>query len=406
VVRDQDTARVGLRYSPTPRSTFLLSYIYNDLHEDAEESEPFDPSTTLTSNITANAAGDQVEAQYIYQQDWFNVTAGFGYSEVDRTTDGSLVFTNISPPIPLFEIPTSSTAEIQHPHGYVYANVNFPQPVTWTLGASYDNYEEEPLDETSFNPKFGVQWHVTDRLRLRAAAFKVLKPALVNNRTIEPTQIAGFNQFFDDINATKTTRYGVGFDWQLTRDVSIGAEATLRDLDEPLFISSASGEDGVLFEDRDEQYHNLYLYWTPMKRLGVKTEFVYDLFENEIGPSTDPNVGGDLPKQVETLSVPIGVTYFDTTGLFAAVGATFVHQDVERFGSTTPGQGNDGFFVVDTAVGYRLPKRYGVVSLGVKNVFDIEFNYQDDSYREFRTEPSTGPYFPDRTLLFRITVNL
>ena len=182
----------------------------------------------------------------------------------------------------------------------------------------------------------------------------------------------------------------------------------MRDLDEPQFINSGDGEHAVIFEDRDEQYQTLYLYWTPMERLGVKAELVYDLFENEIGLTTDP-AGGDLPKQVETLSVPIGVTYFDTTGLFAAVGATFVHQDVERFGSTTPGQGSDGFFLVDTAVGYRLPKRYGVVSLGVKNVFDTEFKYQDDTYRKFRRdlpESSTSPYFPDRTLLFRMTINL
>jgi hypothetical protein len=69
----------------------------------------------------------------------------------------------------------------------------------------------------------------------------------------------------------------------------------------------------------------------------------------KIGPSTEP--GRDLPKQVETLSVPIGVTYFDTSGLFAGVGATFVHQDMERLGSGMPGQGSDGFSLVDTAVG-------------------------------------------------------
>ena len=51
------------------------------------------------------------------------------------------------------------------------------------------------------NPKFGVEWNVTDDLVLRGAVFRNVKPALVNNQTLEPTQIAGFNQLFDDTNA-------------------------------------------------------------------------------------------------------------------------------------------------------------------------------------------------------------
>jgi len=47
----------------------------------------------------------------------------------------------------------------------------------------------------------------------------------------------------------------------------------------------------------------------------------------------------------------------------------------------------------------------GTVSIGVKNLFDQDFYYQDDSYREFRDEPSTGPYFPERTILGQLTLS-
>ena len=43
--------------------------------------------------------------------------------------------------------------------------------------------------------------------------------------------------------------------------------------------------------------------------------------------------------------------------------------------------------------------------VGRENVFDEEFNHQDDSYREFRDEPSTGPYYPEMTLLGQISLN-
>ena len=47
----------------------------------------------------------------------------------------------------------------------------------------------------------------------------------MNNRTVEPTQIAGFNQFFDDINATKSTRYGAGLDWSLNPALTLGVKS-------------------------------------------------------------------------------------------------------------------------------------------------------------------------------------
>jgi hypothetical protein len=45
------------------------------------------------------------------------------------------------------------------------------------------------------------------------------------------------------------------------------------------------------------------------------------------------------------------------------------------------------------------------VSLEVRNLFDNGFHYQDDSFREFRDEPSIGPYIPERQIRFRVTLN-
>lgn len=64
------------------------------------------------------------------------------------------------------------------------------------------------------------------------------------------------------------------------------------------------------------------------------------------------------------------------------------------------------FSLWDAAVGYRMPKRLGLLSIGVSNLFDTEFEYQDDSYREFQEETSIGPYFPDRVLMARISLSL
>ena len=67
--------------------------------------------------------------------------------------------------------------------------------------------------------------------------------------------------------------------------------------------------------------------------------------------------------------------------------------------------GTDDFVVVDAALGYRFPRRKGTVSLEATNLFNTEFNFQDDGFREFADEPSTGPYIPECQVLLRVSVN-
>ena len=227
--RDQDTYRLGVRYTPKAngRHNFLLSYIHNDLDQSLDQSEvlppfdpddPFEPVTTLSISSDVDDDGDQVEAQYIYQNDRLNVVSGAAYSDSDRDIKDKFVISlDGIGPIDSFGGKLDQTVE--HSRGYSYAVGNIPLGesfVDLTIGLSYDDYEEGILDDTNFNPKFGALWQASNNLRLRAAAFKVVKPLLVNNRTLEPTQVAGFNQFFDDINGTEAWRYGAGIDWSLS----------------------------------------------------------------------------------------------------------------------------------------------------------------------------------------------
>jgi hypothetical protein len=82
---DQDSYRAGLRYSPLPSSDFLLSFIYSDLKNDVEDSDDFASSRGRTKDEST-----QTEAQYIYRQDLFNITASFGYSDVNRNLDTNI----------------------------------------------------------------------------------------------------------------------------------------------------------------------------------------------------------------------------------------------------------------------------------------------------------------------------
>ncbi|TVQ84597.1 MAG: TonB-dependent receptor, partial [Chromatiaceae bacterium] len=401
--RDQETWRLGARLSPTPSSDVLISYIHNERDQTQTLSEPLASFLSVFFDNNLMEKGDQVEGQYIFRHERFNLIAGLAYSktDVDETIDISFVDVDFGP---LFGISSDESYERRSSKAYLYAGINILANLELTLGASYDDYDDQVFVETtSFNPKLGIRWNPTEHLIFRAAAFKTLKPALVDNRTLEPTQIAGFNQFFDDINATKAWRYGAAMDWRINQRLAIGAEVTWRDLEEPvLSLNGETGESVQIFEDRDEQFHRIYLYWAATDRIGVSADLVYDLFKAAKGEVTE---FGNLPERVRTFSIPVVASYFHPSGFFGALGGTFVDQEVKRSQFATYGQGQDSFFLVDAAVGYRFAKRRGLISLGVKNIFDTDFYYQDDSYRETSVEASTGPYFPARTLMGTLTLS-
>jgi tetratricopeptide (TPR) repeat protein len=391
---DQDTGRVGLRYSPTPNSDLLLSLIYADREEEVVDS--FDtPIGLIETAGRADDRGYQAEGQYLHRWHRLNLTAGGAFSDFDRDVDAFAAIGGL----PVLDL--TRPEEITHWRGYLYSDLNLPDPVTWTLGLSYDDYEQEELQVDKLNPKFGVQWLVTDTLRLRGAVFRTVKPLLASNQTLEPTHVAGFNQLFDDENATAAWRYGVGLDWRPLDGLFLGAEATWRDMDWP-FIDTDLGEAG--FTDHDEQTHRVYLYWTPLREVALSAEVVYDRFKAERSFRT---IEDFFPEKLETISVPLGIRYFHPSGLFGGFSATYVHQEVDRSPGAELGlaEGSDDFVVLDAAVGYRLPNRAGLISLEVSNLLDEDFRYQDDSFRESQDAPSIGPYIPSRRILGRITLN-
>ncbi len=399
VDRELDTVRVGLRYSPSPGSNLLFSYIYGEREERLDQTEALSPITESAIDSRRKDRGYQLESQYIWEQARINLVAGLGYSQVDTRTDTSILLTDRLFGFPLLDISETRETDITHGRGYLYGNLDLSDRLVATLGLAYDDFDESPLRDHNLSPKAGLRWRASERLELRAAAFQTVKPPLVNNRTIEPTQIAGFNQFFDDINATKSRRYGFALDWRPRRDLSFSGELTWREMDEPVFRAL---EGDVVFEDRREELHRADLNWTPGQRWSLMASFVYDRYESDPGIATEFD---NLPEKVETISLPLGLRYFDPSGVFAGLSGTYVDQEVRRSASATRASGSDDFFIVDLVVGYRLPRRRGVFSLEVKNLFDETFSYQDDSYREFRDEPSTGPYYPDVTILGQLKVN-
>jgi hypothetical protein len=181
-----------------------------------------------------------------------------------------------------------------------------PFNLTWSLGASADFLDNSRgIDRHQFNPKVGVTWQLLSSTTVRAAGFRVLKRLLIANQTIEPTHVAGFNQFYDDVNGTASKRFGIAIDQKLLPALFTGLELSKRDLKVP--ITRVIGPPVTRQEDQQEQAHRVYLYWTPSVFLAFSAEYQFEQTEREFLP-TQPDT--TRPTAIRTHCFPFSLNVY------------------------------------------------------------------------------------------------
>jgi len=338
------------------------------------------------------------EMQHLFRSPYVNLTSGIGYFSAKRDLDTNLEL-NLPPPPDgpgLQTIMETVNQDTTHLNLYVYSYISLLKNVTFTLGASGDIFNserEDAVNTNQFNPKFGIVWNPLPSTTVRAAVFRVLKRTLITDQTLEPTQVAGFNQFFDDIDATKSWRYGVAIDQKFSLNVYGGVEYSRRELSVP-FVDFTVTPTEIKRADWNEQLGRAYLFLTPHPWLALRVAYQYEQFKR------DEEFTFFL-KRVETHSVPLGVHFIHPSGWSASLQATYYHQHGIVFpqGADDFVSGTSDFWLVDAGLSYRLPKRYGLITVGVKNLADKEFRYQETDFKNPTIQPS-------RAFFARVTLAL
>jgi len=388
---ETETYRAGLRHAFSPNSTILASFMYQ--RRDALTHDQ--PPGLISLDISEpDQRGVSIELQHLFRSHYINITSGVGYFDLKREQITTLEFL---PPLDFLNFSDRQDLDVKHINVYLYSYINVLKDLTFTLGASGDFFKTDNTaaseSRDQFNPKFGITWNALPNTTLRAAAFRVFKRSLLTNQTLEPTQVAGFNQFYDDFESTDSWRYGIAVDQKFSQTIFGGVEFSKRDLKVPIqFANPFTGVTEVKRNDWHEYLARAYLFWTPHEWLALSTEYQYERFER------DPNFGFGL-MEATTHRVPLGLRFFHPSGLSFALKATYFHQDGDFQRKAGPCCESDtsDFWVVDSTIDYRLPKRYGFLTIGVKNLFDEKFNYQE-------TELNNPTIQPDRTFFARLTL--
>jgi tetratricopeptide (TPR) repeat protein len=374
------TVRLGLHHSFTPKSDFIGSVIYRSSEHD------FNNLLGQGYDINIERDGYLAEIQHLYRTEAFKIVGGAGYFRENQENTF---------------IGQTSENHPRHTNAYVYSYINYPGNMIWTIGGSANSLKtqiaDKTLDRDRLSPKFGLVWNPFQNTTVRLAAFRTLNRVLISDQTIEPTQVAGFNQFFNDTEGTISWRYGAGIDQKLTSQLFGGVEFSKRDLKVPGVTFDEETFSSKLIEGEwKEELVRVYSYWTPHPWLAMSVGYQFEKFKRP------EEFDADYFARLNTHRVMLGIGFFHPSGLSVRLNPSYISQNGE-IDQITSGpfvifkSEEDSFWVFDASVSYRLPKRMGMLSIAGKNLFDKSFKFQD-------TDPRNPEMQPKRLILAKFTL--
>ena len=296
-------------------------------------------------------------------------------------------------------------------------NLNLIYGLAWSKDKSnkWNENIKRDLGKDHILPKVALSWRLRPQHQLRAAAYKMLSPVspASSYRTLEPTQIAGFNQIVDESPYTPSDNYGLALDSQLTETLDGGFEIIYRDASVPLALRDTTNSSTQFFQEisNKTQSGSVYMNWRPAPGWGVGLSYeVEDYSQNTDDQQSVINalmVDGVL--DLKTQRVPLTLSYFHPSGLTLSLDASRYHQTgryIANARGATVETGRDKFWLADLNAAWRLPKRAGSISLGIKNLFDQTFRFEDrNSYETLDINVSATPstLSPNRLFYGRIS---
>lgn len=346
--------RIGMRFTPDIRNTVLLNYTYVTGTDDA-----YQPSLPYLLNLTESAHFG--EARYIYSREALQWNVGAGHQEgADKAYVNDQGRT------------LNERGASRQSNAYAYATVALTPSLRAEGGLSYDAFDDGLYEKSQTNPKAGVRYALTDETSVRAGYFRTLKRRFLTSQTLEPTAVAGFNQFFDEYNGTDSRGYGVGLDRRAADAKSaINVEVLHRDLRIPPAVIAANDPGDLKWRE------NIARASFAQALTGNTTLTVgYSLehFRRDAAASNSEALASSM-----THRVPIEIRSFLPNGFFLRLKVTYLNQrgSFANFETLSVDYAKTQFALIDFGVGYRIPGQRGIISLEVRNALDRNFLFQD-----------------------------
>ena len=320
------------------------------------------------------------ELQYIGRYRNIQVVAGGSLIEGSRREMLELPAFGLS--IPSRSVDRSKTA-------YAYSTTSLADGrLHVTIGASWDDllFQSLNYDLERWHPKLGVVWNVDPSTTIRAASFRSIQRPLVAGQTIEPVQIAGFGQYFDDVYGSIARRTAVAIDHRFGDTLYVGFSGGIRRIEATSRFFDANGNPQFVFNPWTEREGGGYVHWMARKDLVLSIQLAREAFER-----TESNPGIAQFLSLVQWRLPVSAQWFASERVSLYSRLSYLHQQGVFCSRTTnfcDVPGRESSVVTDFGATYRFPRRMGGVSLDVLNAFNERFLYQ--SLDTSRIAPFTG----------------
>lgn len=374
--RQVETLRLGGRTTFAPDQTLLFSAIrqtYDELQTDA-------PVPGVNTRATLAEIPESIELQHAGRWGQSQLISGAGFLHIDRTFE-ALTDVEVFPGLIVSDRLYQAT-QPTHTNFYSYVTHRPYAPLTLQLGLAWDELDTDLSEDLhQWSPKFGLIYSPTDTLDLRLAAFRSLRREMAAQQTLEPTNLAGFNQFFDDPNTADAHNLAIGIDHRPTSAWSWGAASHLRELDFTIVQDSTPSE---RFEQR-QKTAEAYISHLLNPWASLNARVVWEQFTNDFAEQTVSEIS-----EQTTRRFPLSANLFMGAWRLA-FEVQYLHQKLNfsqlSLPSLTlePQQTEQSAWVSNLGLQYALPQRLGQIAVGVDNLGDVEraFVRADGEFLQF-----------------------
>ncbi|MEW8659382.1 MAG: FecR domain-containing protein [Candidatus Thiodiazotropha endolucinida] len=404
--------RIGVNHAISPQTQLLFTSTKID-----------DEATLLTSAATVETLRrndsniNTHDLQLMHNGDTHRFATGISFNKDEFDTVSRFDFSP-SPCLLPFPDCTQRNRFIEKQsrlYGYYFYQPSENINLTAAITAVRDTSDIFTKKETHILPKLGAKWAISDKTSLSVAAFRSNSSAIASSfyQTLEPTHIAGFNQIYDEFRQTEARNYGLSFNHRFMPALIVGFHGLHRKGETPFeLLDTSTFTSSVLDVEFDETIANVWVNWSHHKLWSLNIEYNYSDLDSatNVNAAVFSGVSPDGVLELETHRLPMTINYYHPSGLIVGAKATYIDQKGAFQGNTIsdlPQNSEDSFWLTDLIVSYRLPKKHGLISLGVKNVFDEDFKFEDrDSYDSLSVEASASPssLTPERIIYGQISI--
>jgi len=390
---DKKSIRLGYLFKPTSNLDFVASFNLQENHKTRESVSAATATIDLIDGFDDDHDTHNSELQLIYKTYKTQTILGAS-SYVDDINNNAIFQLKIGTTV----ISDSSTIiddKSTHKNMYIYEFLNLDENVI-LFGISNNDHDDsiDKIHVNQINPKLGFA-SIMNNTTLKIAYFSTVKRPLLNDQTLEPTNILGFNQFYDELNGTKANNIAIGMSIIGNHRIKSGVEFIKRKLLVPGLRNGNQIEEG-----QKEIIGKVYINWLPINTMTINfgIEYLEQLREYD-----SANLSTTEPLQMTTIKYPLNFT-FNHFRMSYQLTSTYYDQDITQPVSVNlNNEFHDSFIISDATISYDLPKRKGKLSLIINNLFNQEFKYQDTTFRSVSAQEPTIQH--ERGVVLRATFN-